>query len=314
MRRERGCICRAAGLVVTRHTPRRGLLMRGASVVRRRSVANPGDTGGSVNGGQADGGGSGRLEGGNGDGPATARRDTAQADPPGAAGGQVGPRAAGGQVGRAAQAPDVKTATQAAPAAQTGTAVVPAALPAGPRGTRPTSRPAAPSRRQGSGRSRFALENWRVRWRLAAVIAVPTLIASALGAFLIYGDVNNWIAAGRIQHLAELNASVVKLTQALEDERDLSAGYAANRTGNAALIAQLKQAQNATSADAQTVLNQAAVVTAPGAGYQQAVVTDANALVDNINDLASIRQNVTSSLFPASQVIRAYTSEVIAAA
>ena len=298
--------------------------MRGASVVRRRSVANPGDTGGSVNGGQADGGGSGLLEGGNGDGPATARRDTALADPPagaggqaspGAAGGQVGPGAAGGQVGRAAQAPDVKTATQAAPAAQTGTAVVPAALPAGPRGTRPTSRPAAaPSRRQGSGRSRFALENWRVRWRLAAVIAVPTLIASALGAFLIYGDVNNWVAAGRIQHLAELNASVVKLTQALEDERDLSAGYAANRTGNAALIAQLKQAQNATSADAQTVLNQAAVVTAPGAGYQQAVVTDANALVDNINDLASIRQNVTSSLFPASQVIRAYTSEVIAAA
>jgi signal transduction histidine kinase len=161
--------------------------------------------------------------------------------------------------------------------------------------------------------SRFALANWRVRWRLTAVIAVPTLIAAALGGFLIYGDANTWIASGRIQHLAQLNASVVKLSQALEDERDLSAGYAADRSGNAALIDPLKQAQDATSAAAQTVLTEASGVT-PGAGYQAATVTDLGALIDSLNDLHSIRQNVTSSLFPASQVIRVYTGNVLAAA
>jgi signal transduction histidine kinase len=252
-------------------------------------VTNPVDTAGSVNGGQADGGGSGLLAGDNADGSAGTRRDTAQQDPKAAKG----------------------TAAQAAPVAQAGTALAPVALP---RGTGSSARPATVrSRRPGSAQSRFALANWRVRWRLAAVIAVPMLIAAVLGAVLIYGDANTWIASGRIQHLAQLNASVVKLTQALEDERDLSAGYAADRGANAALIDPLKQAQDATSAAAQTVRNQATGIT-PGAGYQPATVTDLNAFIDSLNDLRSIRQSVTSSLFPASQVIRVYTGNVLAAA
>ncbi len=107
----------------------------------------------------------------------------------------------------------------------------------------PTSRPgagrpsAAPPRRPASSaQSRFALTNWRVRWRLVAVIAVPTLTAAILGSLQIYGDVNHWSAAGRVQRLAQLNSAVVRLTQALEDERDLSAGYASafpDRTGGA---------------------------------------------------------------------------------
>src|SRR5271170_1304274 len=148
---------------------RPGQPMRGASVVRRRSVTNPGDTAGSVNGGQADGGGSGLLAEGNADGSAAAGRDTAQQDPTAANG----------------------AAAQAAPAAEAGTALAPVARPGGPRGTGPAARPAtARSRRQGSGQSRFALANWRVRWRLTAVIALPTLIAAVLGALLIYGDAN----------------------------------------------------------------------------------------------------------------------------
>jgi signal transduction histidine kinase len=277
--------------------------MRGASVVRRRSVTNPGDTAGSVNGGQADGGGSGLLAAGNADGPAAATRDTAQQNPKDAKAAKAAKGAKGAK----------GAAAQAAPAVEAGTALAPVTRPGGPRGADPAPRPAtARSRRQGSGQSRFALANWRVRWRMALVIAVPTLIASVLGALLIYGDANTWVASGRIQHLAQLNASVVTLSQALEDERDLSAGYAADR-GNTALIAPLKQAQNATSAAAQAVLNQAAGVT-PGAGYQSTTVTDLGALVDSLDDLQSIRQNVTSSLFPASQVIRVYTGNVLAAA
>jgi hypothetical protein len=46
--------------------------------------------------------------------------------------------------------------------------------------------------RPGSGRSRFALSNWRVRWRLAFLIAVPLLTAVVLGALTIAGDVSDW--------------------------------------------------------------------------------------------------------------------------
>ena len=61
------------------------------------------------------------------------------------------------------------------------------------------------------------------------MIAVPTAIAAILGGLTIYSDIQGSAASGRVQHLAQLNSSVVKLTQALEDERDLSAGYAASR-------------------------------------------------------------------------------------
>ena len=88
-------------------------------------------------------------------------------------------------------------------------------------------------RKPASARSRFALVNWRVRWRLAAVIAVPTLTAAVLGALTIYGDVSNWQATGRVLHLAQLNADTIKLSQALEDELNVSAAYAATEANDA---------------------------------------------------------------------------------
>ena len=75
------------------------------------------------------------------------------------------------------------------PATQPGTAADQA--PAG--GPPPASMVSATHphpRRPGASRSRFALVNWRVRWRLAAIIAVPSLTAAVLGALAINGDVN----------------------------------------------------------------------------------------------------------------------------
>jgi signal transduction histidine kinase len=270
--------------------------MRGASVVRRRSATNLGDSAGSVNGGQADGGGSGLLAGG-----------SAKSD---------GSLASGAETSKATEeAKGAASPPSSAPVISStgaGTVASPAALPPGPRGT---TRPAtARPRRPRGERSRFALANWRVRWRLAAMIAVPTLTAAFLGAFAIYGDVSGWVASGRVQHLAQLNASVVKLTQALEDERDLSAGYAADRAGGAALVGPMRNAQNATSAAALTVDSQAASVTPAGSGYQLATVQNLSQLLDYLQGLPQVRLAVTSSQFPAPSVIRVYTDNVIEAA
>jgi signal transduction histidine kinase len=171
------------------------------------------------------------------------------------------------------------------------------------------SGPARP-RRPASAQSRFALTNWRVRWRLVAVIAVPTLTAAILGSLQIYGDVSNWNASGRVQHLAQLNSAVVRLTQTLEDERDLSAGFAANRSAGGALPGELKSAQNATVAATNTVTALAAGVNT-GAGYQPATVQDLNALTDSLQDLQYIRTEVTSSLTPASKIVQVYTENII---
>jgi len=265
--------------------------MRGANVVRRRSATNPGESAsdnGSVNGGQANGGGSGLLAGGSatGDPGAAGRWDAGTTGPQVALGqaaaaqgvqggsmnaqdgygvqaGQAGQSSAGqgGQGGQGGQAPPA-----AAPG--TGTAMPSTGRPA----QTPARRPAASS----SG-SRFALANWRVRWRLVAIIAVPTLTAAALGSLQIYGDVSNWNAAGRVQHLAQLNAAVVGLSQALEDERDLSAGYAAAFPTDRSAGSGTQLGDSLTKAQAVTTLAATNVVSLAngvgmGAGYQSLVV------------------------------------------
>ena len=183
--------------------------MRGANVVRKRSVTNPGDpagAAGAVSGGPADREGSVPLAGGSaaGDGSdAVGGRDAASMGPQPV----IGPAASGGQTPVVVAQP------------QPG-----APLPADTVGTTHLH-----PRRPGPARSRFALRNWRVRWRLAALIAVPLLTAAVLGALTISRDVSNWQTTGRVQHLAQLNSAVVKYIQAVEDERDYSVASTANR-------------------------------------------------------------------------------------
>ncbi|MGH3255360.1 MAG: nitrate- and nitrite sensing domain-containing protein [Streptosporangiaceae bacterium] len=209
-------------------------------------------------------------------------------------------------------------ATGPAAAARAGTVATPVipsqGAPGAPGAPRPVGTGTARARRSAQARSRFALANWRVRWRLAAMIAVPTAIAAILGGLTIYSDIQGSAASGRVQHLAQLNASVVQLTQALEDERDLSAGYAANRgPGGAAILTQLKAAQTVTSNDVSAVENQANGVTT-GAGYQASTVGDLTTLLNSLQDLPSDRTNVVSTSFPAAEVIRVYTGNIIQAA
>src|SRR5271165_5621050 len=269
--------------------------MRGANVVRRRSVTNPGETAdatGAVNGGQADGGDSGLLAGGSATGDG--RRDAASTGAQAAAGQATS--TAGGQAGGRASA----GATQTPPGAPPAASMVQATHP----------HPKKPA----SARSRFALVNWRVRWRLAAVIAVPTLTAAVLGAVAIYGDVNNWQATGRVLHLAQLNADTIKFSQALEDELNLSAAYAATnpttRPTNSVLPVGLKRAQEATDSAANAVLADSSGVTA-AAGYQPGTVQDLDAVRASIADLPNDRKGVIDTLFPASEVVRVYSENLI---
>ena len=116
-----------------------------------------------------------------------------------------------------------------------------------------------------------ALSSRGVRWRLAAIIAVPAVIAAVLGALQISGVVSSYAASGRVQHLARLDAAVISLTQKLEDERDLSAAYAAREDNGP-----LTRVRAATDAAASAVRADAAGV---GAGYPPGTVQDLKALL-----------------------------------
>jgi hypothetical protein len=149
-----------------------------------------------------------------------------------------------------------------------------------------------------------------VRWRLAAVIAVPTVIAAVFGAVQIGGDANAVGAFGRDQHLARLNAAVVKLTQNLEDERDLSAAYVARGSAGSVPVT-LARARTATDAADRTVRTDAAGV---GAGYSPAAVQDLTMLLASLAslaDLESARKVTSSGALVAPGVIKLYTDNLI---
>src|SRR6202012_4656260 len=140
------------------------------------------------------------------------------------------------------------------------------------------------------------------------------LTAAFLGAFTIYGDVGNWQASGRIQPLPQLNNDVVRYSQALEDELNVSTAYAAaGRPAGSTLASQLKTAQGDTSAAASTVTSEASGGTT-AAGYDPATVQNLNDVLASIGDLASSRSAVTGSKLSPSQIVRVYSGNLIAPA
>src|SRR5580700_3998718 len=161
--------------------------------------------------------------------------------------------------------------------------------------------------RPGSAWSRFALRNWRVRWRLAALIAVPLLTAAVLGGLTIHGDVSNWQATGRVQHLAQLNSAVVRYIQALEDERDYSVASSANRGGYSA---RLTAAQRVTDGDAAEVTALADGITV-GNGYQPAAVQAVNAVQVGVETLPLVRRPVADPESLMTAIMQEYTVNII---
>ena len=159
----------------------------------------------------------------------------------------------------------------------------------------------------GSARSRFALGNWRVRWRLAALIAVPLLTAVVFGALTISRDVSNWQTTGRVQHLAQLNSAVVKYIQAVEDERDYSVASTANRGG---FPASLKAAQHVTDGAAAEVAALADGITV-GDGYQLAAVKAVNAVQVSAATLPLVRRTVADPESLMTAIMQVYTVNVI---
>jgi signal transduction histidine kinase len=177
--------------------------------------------------------------------------------------------------------------------------------------------PATSARRPGDtasamGRgSRFALRNWRVRWRLIAIIAVPTVTALILGAIQISNSVSNYTSFKRVQSLANLNALVVTAAGQLEDERDDTAGYVASGRSNATMLAAVRQDQARTSATLNEIKAQAAPIIGDGS-YQPQTVDDLQTVLSAIADLPFIRTAALTTKYPAVAVIQDYDTRIAA--
>jgi hypothetical protein len=165
-----------------------------------------------------------------------------------------------------------------------------------------------PPQRKGSA---FSISNWRVRWRLIAIITVPTVTALILGVIQIVGSVNNYSSFKRVQDLANLNTQVVQAAGLLADERDDTAGFVAaggqtGAAGSAALRAKVLADQKATSVVTGAITSAAPSVV-NGSGYRaQTVLALSNGVLANISDLKYIREAATTTKSPALSVVTNY--------
>ncbi|MGH2929881.1 MAG: nitrate- and nitrite sensing domain-containing protein, partial [Solirubrobacteraceae bacterium] len=146
-----------------------------------------------------------------------------------------------------------------------------------------------------------------MRWRLIAIITVPTVTALILGVIQIVGSVNNYSSFKRTQDLANLNSLVVNAAGLLADERDDTAGFVASgRPSGSAASATVLSDQTKTT-DVTNQISQAAQGIVNGSGYRAQTVLDlSNGVLANITDLKFIRQAATSTKSPALSVITNY--------
>jgi methyl-accepting chemotaxis protein len=151
--------------------------------------------------------------------------------------------------------------------------------------------------------SRLALRNWRVPWRLIALIAIPTVVAMAFAGLRVAAAAGSAANFGRSAQLAALGQQVTGLAQAMEDERDLSANFIADGRP-AADRATLRRQYAVTNAWAQRVGAQMREV---GGAFPAQTQAGAAAVIARIADLPNLRSYAMAGNAPALTVITNYT-------
>ena len=148
------------------------------------------------------------------------------------------------------------------------------------------------------------LENSRVSWRLVALIAVPTAMGLAFAGLQVSMAERNAQTMGRVERLAILGQRITGLAQAMEDERDDTAGFIAHNRpahGQARLTRQYA-VTNHWAAQVRPLIDQL------GGGYPAQTLTDAGAVLSSLDELPKLRQEAVQSSTPALTTIDAYTA------
>jgi len=155
--------------------------------------------------------------------------------------------------------------------------------------------------------------NWRMRWRVVALVVIPTVAALALGALRIGAAQSTSAAAARIEQLAVIGGDITTLAEAIEDERDLTAGYVATRQAgqgsmSTAILGQLQRQYAVTGARVAAVEGMAGQI---GPSYPAVARSDLAAVLSSLSALAPLRGLAHTEM--SSLPLTTHYSNVIAA-
>ncbi len=152
---------------------------------------------------------------------------------------------------------------------------------------------------------RLALSNWRVRWRLFAIIAVPTVTALVLGIIQNVNAEASYSNFQRVQTLSQLGGQAANAIANLEDERDVTAAYIASGKTDTLAKGTMLQDRSTTLATLNRFDNEAGAVVNNGA-YPAQVRLDLGNATQSTGDLVQIQAAVTSTAYGALPTIAAY--------
>jgi signal transduction histidine kinase len=171
-------------------------------------------------------------------------------------------------------------------------------------GPGPASRPGRRARPGLLARPRLALENWRVSWRLIALIAVPTAMGLAFAGIQVSMAERNAQTMGRVERLAVLGQQITGLAQAMEDERDQTAGFIAHNRPAAGKPGLTRQyaVTNRWAARVRPLIHQL------GHGFLPQTLANGRAVLTSINELPALRQDAVEGISPGLSTIDAYTA------
>jgi signal transduction histidine kinase len=152
---------------------------------------------------------------------------------------------------------------------------------------------------------RLALSNWRVRWRLFAIIAVPTVTALVLGIVQNVNAEASYSNFQRVQTLSQLGGLGATAIGNLEDERDVTSGFIASGKTDATAKALMQKYRTQSLVTLEKFDNQAKSVVNNGA-YPAQVRLDLGNATQSTSDLVQIQDAVNATNYGALPTIAAY--------
>jgi len=152
---------------------------------------------------------------------------------------------------------------------------------------------------------RMALSNWRVRWRLFAIIAVPTVTALVLGIIQTGNAEASYSNYQRVQTLSQLGGLGATAIASLEDERDATAGLIASGKADPNAKALVQKYRTQSLITLEKFDNEAGSVVNNGA-YPAQVRLDLGNATQSTADLQQIQDAVSTTNYGALPTIAAY--------
>lgn len=146
------------------------------------------------------------------------------------------------------------------------------------------------------------MRNWRISTRLVSLLALPVVAATSLGALRIQSSLDNVTQLGNVQTLTDLTETATKLANALQEERDSSAGplnSASRNEKNDAVVAKREATERAKTA----------FIAASNEGIPQDLTGVSASLVainKQLGDLTTIRDNAYTDENYIAQTVTEY--------